>query len=286
MSVATDATKHDAVSQALGFKHKAPRTWWWLKDESLVPLVPELIDAVEECGKGSVPKNVVPLRECARKTIFRLDPAGGPSLVGKACYLRTLRLKSQFIRRGFHYPKFGFDEGSNLVLAAAKGIPVPEVWGYGHVGIRLGIPTATVLLLEYLDTSPLETLIENATEEKQGELLATAIPLVIKLFRAGCHHVALKSDAIMMRPDGTDLKVLDLEHAKFYDEPSTQSLAFHAGFLAGSAKAFVADEVFDRWFPKVLDAADVPGGERTAMIERIQYYRTVRLSRRQREMIR
>jgi hypothetical protein len=278
-------TTREAMAQALPFVHKDGRDWWWLPNEDAVGAVNDVAQSVRACGNGTPPANTTVLRECPRKVIARVDPTDRDSLVFKACYLRTLRLKSQYVRHGLTYPKFGFDEGAALAIAGSRGVPVPAVRGYGHLDNRFGVPQASVLLLEYLpDVRPLENLFAEASEEGKQALVGATIPLLATLYRTGCHHIALKSDAIMVMADASRVNVLDLEHAKFFDQPNVESLAFQAAYFArnltSKSATPVSPESMEAWFCKVMEAAEI--ADRDGMLERFRYYRTAELSRRER----
>ncbi len=74
------------------------------------------------------------LKQINRKVILRISESliSEESFVAKVFFMQTLT-------RMLKYYKYGLDEAANLILACRKGLPAPEVYGYGHIYNRFGL---------------------------------------------------------------------------------------------------------------------------------------------------
>jgi hypothetical protein len=283
------AAKRAAVYRALQLRHRASPDRWNLCGPEMIDVCTAAAVAVRAYARGEKPDNWSVLRECERKVIARFITSDGRSWLCKVCYLRTPHLIVQYLRRGPEYSKFGFDETASLALAAEKGLRVPRVLAFGVAGQRgWQPPLATIALFEFLEHHvTLEESLRTAPAGRHPEVMERATPALAALYTAGCNHIALKPDAIMLPQNDAPAVVIDLEYAKFYDRPSVELLAFEAAYLARRVTAAaVTEAVVTRWFEQVLDATGIAGtGERAHARSRFAHYRQAKLTRREREQI-
>ena len=224
--------------------------------------------------------------------VFRVNslPSNIESFVVKICPF--LRFKHRLEYTVVRHHIFGISEAANLIIAADRGLNVPEVYGYGCIYDSFRLIKMSVVILEYLNHySPVDQLLElnRGDERKCAEILDRTLPVFVGLYKAGCNNIETNLHAIMLSDNGSkpDAFVLDFEGAKFHNKPSLEILMFEAANLVKWSPQLLTEEVINNWLAKLLDAVKVDDGNlRRKMIERFNYYRITKLHRKDRRKIR
>jgi len=162
----------------------------------------------------------------------------------------------------YRHKKYAFNEATNLLSARERGLPVPEVYGYG-MGWRRTFLRWVAVILEYTPfPSMQEYFFKGLSEEKTWDLLLRSIPSFQKLFLAGCNHIDFGPHAIMMSPEGPEKDLLiDFQYARFLPKPSPATLASQLGYFGWSVSTnhnWVGKEMRELWYAEVLAALDIP----------------------------
>ena len=241
--------------------------------------------AIRDIANGTVPSNIEIFKLNERKAVFRTGHSEDitHSFVAKVFFLNRFENRVK-------YHKYGLDEAANLLIASDRDINTPEVCGYGHINDLLGFVKTNVIILENLDTlSPIGALMRIKSQEECSKVFMRTIPLFVRLYKAGCNHIDVNSSGVMLCRHNLDSEVflLDFQHAKFYDGPSTEILMFEAGHFAKSCRDWLSTETIDAWFDKLLNAIGTNGTvQRQKMKERFDYYFGTYLSRKERKKVR
>lgn len=279
-------SKRRILTTAFKFKYNdSPRITWWLKDESLIPVARSITKTVRNITDHALQPDTKIFKLNERKAVFRveLSHTDGQAFVAKAFFLNRLEHKLK-------YHRYGLDEVANLLKAADKGINTPRVYGYGHLYSRLRLVEASVIILEDLPRlSPIKNLLLKATNTECQEIFMRTIPLFVSLYNAGCNHIDVNSGAVMLceRNLNPAAFLLDFQHAKFHDRPSSEILMFEAACFAKSCRDSVSTETINEWLDKLLTAVAISCiAERRKMIESFNYYFVADLSRKRRKKIR
>jgi hypothetical protein len=244
---------------------------WWLKDESIIPVAKSIIAVVDDVSNDNISSDIDIFKLHKRKTVFRLkDPNDtGRLFVAKVFFL------NHFSHR-FTYHLYGLDEAANLVQARTRGINTPEVYGYGDIRDTLGFVKTSIIILEDLrNLFPIGELMNTMTEAECTEIFMSTIPLFFSLYKANCNHIDISSSAIMFSNHNatSTLSLLDFQHAKFYDRPSTEVLMFESGYFARSCHNWVSSETIYQWLDKIFSHIGVNDPvEKGKMRERFDYY--------------
>jgi hypothetical protein len=244
---------------------------WWLKDESIIPVAKSTIAVVDDIANNNISSDIEIFKLHKRKTVFRLkNPNGTDRLfVAKVFFLNHFSH-----RLSCHL--YGLDEAANLVRARTKGINTPEVYGYGDIRDTLGFVKTSIIILEDLhNLFPIGELMNTMTEAECTKIFMSTIPLFINLYQANCNHIDISSSAIMFSNHNANptLSLLDFQHAKFYDKPSTEVLMFESGYFARSCRNWVLPETIYQWLDKIFSHIGVNDPvERAKMRDRFDYY--------------
>ena len=256
------------------------RVKWWLKDESVTPVAQSVATAIMEITNQTVPSNTEIIKSSERKSVFRMEHPQHPA----QSFIAKVFLLNRFEHR-LKYYKYGLDETANLIRAKARGINSPEVYGYGHIYDMLGLVKVSIIILEDLrHLSPIGVLMRAKSEDERSRVFMRTVPLFVRLYEAGCNHIDVNSGAVMLSDRDLDSKVflLDFQHAKFYDRPSSEILMFEAGRFAKSCRNWVSDETIGDWLADLFAAIGLDDSdERRTMRERFEYYFDTHLSRKE-----
>lgn len=205
---------------------------------------------------------------------------------------RLLWRRPFFLNRLEHklkYHRYGLDEVANLLKAADKGVNTPRVYGYGHIYNLLRLVEASVIILEDLSgLSPINNILCKGTDNERHQIFMRTIPLFVSLYNAGCNHIDVNSGAVMLCENNLNPAVflLDFQHARFYNKPSTEILMFEAAYFAKSCRDWISTATVNEWLDKLLAAvANNCMAERQKMIESFYYYFVAELSRKQRKTL-
>jgi len=259
---------------------------WYLKNESLVPAAVSFADAYNAIRSQDSAGNADVYKKTDRRIVFQFaSDRNGKTItfVAKVFLLNNLRHRLKSYR-------YGLDETANLLTAYQQGIPVPQIYGYGIRYGVFGIPKANYLIIEYL--SGLKT-IRELFEEAQGDMsecrsiLMRTVPLFESLYNAGCNHIDINCDAILMSPAGSSeaIRLLDLHYAAFHAQSNVEVLAFEAGYFAHCCSGWVDEGVLEEWFSVILNRIRYSGCPRDSIMEKFRQYQKVVLSRKERKRI-
>lgn len=114
------------------------------------------------------------------------------------------------------------------------------------------------------------------------------IPLFVSLYNAGCNHIDVNSGAVMLNERNLNHEVflLDFQHTKFYDKPSSEILMFEAGHFAKVCQNWISDETVNEWLDELLRAIDINSTDEIQKMKRcFYYYFKAELSRKHRKII-
>ncbi len=290
------------VASSLGFSFKTdnPRSRWWLRDEGIVPMVRCVFESMVGVASGSfsqMPSNIRILKHNDRKHVWLVEQesASCSPCVAKLFFLKRLRNRLK-------YYKYALDEAAGLLTASSRGLNTPRVYGYGHIYGSFGLVQAGVVLMKALSGyATIESLMQNERldESARAGVMRQAIPLIVRLYHAGCNHIDLNCGAIMVpdnietgkggsrEMDSCQAYILDMQHARFHDAPSREILMFEAAYFARACTPWVGRDVIMDWLSRLLDEVEVRDGSCRAMMhERFMQYLSLDLSRKERKSIR
>lgn len=277
---------HNKLKIALKFKYRhSPRSKWWLKDESLIPMVQSVVEAIRDIANNSVPPNIKMFKLNDRKAVFRMKE---PHNKWKPFVVKTFLLNHLEDRLKYH--RYGLDEVANILEAKNRGISTPEVYGYGHINDVIGLVKGSIIILEDLsDMSTIGTLMHTKSEDECSKIFMHTVPLFVSLYRANFNHIDINTGAVLLCEHKLNSPVflLDFQHAKFYDLPSAEILMFEAGYFSKSCSNWVSAETISNWLNKIFNAIGINNEtEKEKMIEYFNYYFGAELSRKERKAIR
>jgi len=271
-----------------GSTRDGPRDRWWLEDESLIPVVRDLV-RIAATRPLSPDADVEVLKENDRKVVLRLvlspQNGTGAGFIAKVHYLEALR-------RRMGYRRLCFDEAAATITATGRGVPAPRIAGCGLLATPFGLVSAGMLLQEDLSgCTTVSDLIRSRGRDGKScaDLLERTTPLFISLFEAGCNHIDANCDNILLAGGGGAAYLIDFQHAQFFDRPSAEVLMLEAGVFARSLtlRGLVSEDELRAWLDGLLVAAGVAGGDdKERLARRFDHYRAVSLSRRVRRRVR
>jgi tRNA A-37 threonylcarbamoyl transferase component Bud32 len=277
--------KRRIIKNALSFEFRdSSKAKWWLKDESLVPAAQSIAETITNITNHSLRPNAVFFKLTDRKAVFRvkLSDDSGQSLVAKAFLFPRLEHR-------FKYHKYGLDEVANLLKAAEKGINAPGVYGYGQIYGLFRLVEANIVITEDLHgLSPIKNLLLKGTDSERHQIFMRTIPLFVSLYNAGCNHIDVNSGAVMIseKSQNHEVFLLDFQHAKFYDKPSSEILMFEAGHFAQACRKWISTETIKEWMDELLRSIDINGTDEIQEMKRcFYYYFKAELSRKHRKKI-
>ena len=157
------------------------------------------------------------LKKATRRLIFRLKASGTDSSE-QSVVIKSYRM-SGLKRRLFRYRRYGPSEAQNLLEAAKRGLPVPEVFGYGQLQQWL-LVLDTMIMME--DLAPRRSAAELLREAKgqrqrQAEILDRILELFVRLYRTGCNNIDVREDSIWLSEDPSETgKIIDFHYVRFF----------------------------------------------------------------------
>jgi tRNA A-37 threonylcarbamoyl transferase component Bud32 len=117
----------------------------------------------------------------------------------------------------------------------------------------------SVIVMEDLTSLPtVAQRLRSASDDNQRrEILSLVTQLVLQLYRAGCNHVDVNDGNILICPDNRQVRIIDLQYARFLHQPSpTVLMAQAARFRLSCVNSHSAEEaILDEWLISLLAAA-------------------------------
>lgn len=280
------------VVEALPHGHRdAFGAVWHLADGSLVSAVECVSRYAHTKDACTAATDIQILRQRRHKQVVRVTTGDAESRSWVAKIFRLASLRRRFRNHVIGYNRFGLGEAANLIVAARRGLTVPRVYGYGYARGPSHLIHMNMIVLEDLAprVSVSELLKRSAKDQtKCADILMRTIPVLAGLFRAGCSHIDVNLEAILLEAEGSQQAfLLDFEHARFSDRASLEVLAFEAGYFARCCRHWLEREAIDRWFCRLLETVGVTDDMMTrAAVKRFDHYLNVSLSRGERRKIR
>jgi hypothetical protein len=266
------------IKQAMPVRYRlAPGIVFQLKTEDMIPFIRAMMGVAKKFNAAQKPDNINILKHTPdhKRLLFRLRLDNQPyqSIIVKTQKIHKLRLRIKYAWMK-HY-RYGFSEAANLVIAANRGIEVPQVFGYGYIKNGFGLTKTDIVLLEDLgqdSISIVELLEQNKNKPQEcGNILDRLIHIFIAHYKAGCNNWDINQGSIIFiwRNGSWYPRVLDFEHIVFYDEPSMENLMFMAGQFAQHLPGWMDIHIVDSWAMKLLDAINIKDDQqRKKWIER------------------
>jgi tRNA A-37 threonylcarbamoyl transferase component Bud32 len=262
---------------------------WRLLSDAWRDCIPPLDDYLARGARTASPESqdVVVLKRCENRDIIRLhlpsaSPVAPPSVVVKSFPLASWR------KRLLRWHRYGPAEAAHLLEARARQLPVPEVYMYGEIRCWIMVMRTIVVMEDLADCLPLHRLLERCRgdEATEAEIMDRVGQLTLRLYHAGCNHIDLHAQNIFFsNNDGSQLRLIDLQYARFYEQPHLEALLFNLGYLAHTLEARLGLPCLERWARKTLEQAGVDGGCTDARLARFHYYRNANLSRHDRLLL-
>ena len=278
-------SKKRIIKSVFKFRYADSRkTKWWLRDESVSPLTRSIGDTIRNIAHHEIYSDVEILKLTERKAVFRIEhPNGlGSSFVAKAFLLSRLEHR-------FKYHRYGLNEAANLLTAMDRGINTPKIYGYGHICGMLGIVDASVIIMEDLSgLSTVKKLLLKGTDEERHHIFMRTIPTFVSLYNAGCNHMDVNCESIMLCEQNLNPNVflLDFHYAKFHSKPSSEILMFEAGYFVKSCREWISTEIINEWLDKLLIAVNIRHADEIQKMKgRFFYYCKAELSRKHRKTL-
>lgn len=279
--------KSRLIKDVLRFKHRHSKTASFrLQDEDLVPVAESVLSAIDMYDQRVAQHNVRTLKHCAgKRLVFCINT---PSTAGATFVVKVFPLRRVKHRLRYHwtkYSRYAFNEAANLIIAAERGVKVPQVYGYGCIYDSYRLTKASLVILECLaEYTPANELLElNREDEKECvRILDSTIPVFISLHKAHCNIVYILSDAILLNGNNSDAFVVDFEYARFYNKSNLETFAYEAAYFARSCPDWLERRIIDDWFAQLLNAAGIRDeSTRRKLMERFNYYFHAKLSHKE-----
>jgi len=290
MSKFNRSAKQKLIRTELASPCRAPGGFRFLfSHESLRSVANPFQEAIVAAGTGGSMPSIEPIKVSASKLVFRMTAPAGAEIPAESFVIKVFSLFS--LKRRIKHRlsgRYGVDETANLILAKQKGVPVPDVYGYGYVTDGLGMVRTSAIIME--DLAPAKPVLDllHAQPDEHQEVLGRTLPVFNSLYQAGCNHIDLNACSILLR-EGFPARVIDLEYAVFLEKPSTEVLMFSVGHLARSCQPTAGDNDIRAWAQTIPDQVGIADpSEKTRMLERFEYYFGLehRLDRHQRQRLR
>ena len=232
------------VSLSLG----KPACHWHVQNNIFISCVTDATALIRDPSKID---SQLLIKEQTRRLIFKHKSPRGDVLI-KAFPLNSIRKRLQ-------NKKYAPSEAINLFMAQQRGIPVPELIGYGCQTEWL-IVKWNAICQEFIDAPSLENLLDGESNPKERyKLLRRAFPSFKSLYCAGCNHIDFKPGSILTREDGEDV-IIDWQYARFLAKPSKQILAAQAGYFAWDVSVrnrWIKPVEMDTWYQELLDYLNI-----------------------------
>jgi hypothetical protein len=164
-------------------------------------------------------------------------------------------------RQRWKQAKYAPAETRNLLLAAQRGLPVPEVFAAGERR-RWGMVTWNALVTGFVSGRPLRARLESADAPTQRELLWRVLPLFRQVYETGCNHIDLGPHAILLADRaGESDHLIDFQYCVFLDRPAPLTFARQAGYFGWCLTAhwnLVGPALLHEWSEALWAAAGLP----------------------------
>ena len=236
---------------------------WYLADTSFKDWAQRATDALLCDGQDSQRAEI--LKKADKRLIFRLKSPQGDSphqsVVVKA-FPMTGKLNYTGLKmKLFRYRRYGPSEVRNLLEADRRGLPVPQVFGYGQMRRGPLVLNTMVMMEDLAPRRRIGVLLGEAQgqDHRQERLLDRLLPVFVQLYLKGCNHIDVNVDAIWLSDNPQmDLKINDFQFARFLDKPSRKVLMFEAASFARSCWCEgVAPKILYAWGERVVTAAGI-----------------------------
>jgi hypothetical protein len=285
--------KQDILKAKLGFKYKHGfRDTWYLRSEEVVPKVLSVLPVLGKYDETMMPDEVEVLKPLAHgRSVLRVRSSRntGDSFIAKVFILR--KLKHKILYNTLKHDQFAFAEAANSIIAAERGLNVPEVYGYGYIYEPYGLISKTITitedLVDYVTVGELMKL-DHGKEEACAEIMRRVIPIFAGLYNAACSNIDINLGSILFHRN--DMKressVLDFEYAQFYDMPNPQVLMFNAVSFADRCQSLISEDTIIEWLNQLLDAVSIKDADaRSKLIKVFDRYRNIKLRNKERRDI-
>lgn len=281
------------LKNALAITYKdSVRVSWRLKDEDLVPIVKSAKAVIEQKAVLNEDHVFELIKEEDNRQVFKITSRGNAkSYIFKVFPLQCLRHRLKYLWMTRRSSRFAYGEAISLLIAAEKGINVPDVYGYGYVLDKSMLIEKSVLILECLSHhTTIGDLLELHRNDQARclQILNRSIPLFVKLYETACNHISANTGAIMFSDESNpkDDFLLDFEYAKFYKKPSLELLMYEAATLAKYCKCWVSEDTMNEWAKELLIAVRVRDNlDINSLMARFLYHFNTQLSRKERSRI-
>lgn len=218
------------IAEFLPVESTTGRIQWRLVDADWVPAAQAAASVLRGRGDGET------LKRSEKRHVFR-----GSGAVAKAFFMRTWRQKL------WRFSRYAPREVRNLLEARRRGLPAPKPYGLGWHKRGPFVETTIVLMEDLVGHTALTDM------DITDELLHTVGNRVVDLYRAGCNHIDLGTDNILVDEYG-DVRVIDFMHVAFLPEPSDEVLAYNAAYLSQSLQRVGVSEPRCRKWVEYLGA--------------------------------
>ena len=241
-------------------------------------------DAAVACiRKQTVTLPVYRIKSGRNRCIFRICPppqCGIPPVIIKAFPMADFR------QQLYRYRRYGPTETANMLRAAQRNIPLPQVYGYGWIR-RCGLVAATIIMMEDLHRhrSLAEVLGRGDFDPAaRAAVLQRVARLLLSLYHGGCNHIDLHGESVFFSRSGDDDRIIDFHYAAFHDRPIPEVLMFHAAYLGSALAGVFSERMLEMWVREMI--AELALRDVDRLFARYRFFRTHRLSRRERLAIR
>lgn len=230
-------------------------------------------------GERGPADDVQVLKEGPNRLVFRLA-AGGESVVVKAFPMGSLK------QRLLRYRRYGPAECRNLLAAAALGLPVARVLGFG-LRRRWGLVRSSMVMLEDLaPRQPIVALLRQSAGNaaRQRALLDAAGGVLLALYHAGCHNIDFNAGSVLLDESLGDARMIDFQYARFLRAPSPAVLLAQMGRFALSCRQRAPNLPVDEWAEALIARAGL--GEPQRQLAAFRHWAGREHSRRKRLKVR
>jgi hypothetical protein len=169
------------------------------------------------------------------KRYSRPFTAGSKALFAKIQPLNTLKAKLRVTWRKPHSDgryDWPIEELINTAEANRRGVGVAPLVGFGHTKSRLGLTREVFLLTGLLDDHVDGHHWLKSHPDDVRQFIATSFELLASLNAKHIIHMDLWAANVMISPDGTSARAIDLENAFAYrSQYFSEVLGFQMGFF-------------------------------------------------------
>lgn len=270
----------DSIRAALPIELSSGTTTRWLLSDRCWAAAASAVDAHLEGVAGDF--TIEQLKAATNRDIFRcsvIDPA--VRVIAKTFPMRT------FKQQLYRYRRYGPTEARNLIVARERGLPVPELYGFGWQQRGLLVKRTMVLMEDLQAFSPLSVIENVNSEDAKMTMLRPVAETLVSLYVAGCNHIDLGAGNILVSDaDPMDVRLIDFMYAAFLPAPSTTVLAFQAAYVSDSLRyRGVAESTCRQWATELFSRSEVDS-EVERLVEKYDDFRGCPLSRKERLALR